>query len=218
MASPLALRRALASAVSSSKLASPVRSASVAPFLTPARSFNTDARMTRVDDDGSKAVDVDRTAPDRSVSRRRDRSLAPFSDVFDPFFPPRSFSQVLNLMDQLMEDPFQASRGGGSRRGWDVKEDDKALKLRVDRPGLSKEDVKVAVEQNTLIIRGEGGELEAGDRDEGSVRRYSGRIDLPPNLYKMDEIKAEMRNGVLKVVVPNAQEGERKDVLEVQVE
>lgn len=79
MASPLALRRALASAVSSSKLARPVRSASAAPFLTPARSFNTDAQMTRVDGDGSKAVDVDRTAPDRSVSRRRDRSVAPFS-------------------------------------------------------------------------------------------------------------------------------------------
>lgn len=88
--------------------------------------------------------------------------------MFDPFFPPRSLSQVLNLMDQLMEDPFQASSGGGSRRGWYVKEDDKALKLWIDMPGLSKEDVKVAVEQNTLIIRGEGGEPEAGDKEEGA--------------------------------------------------
>ncbi|XP_030538207.1 23.6 kDa heat shock protein, mitochondrial-like [Rhodamnia argentea] len=211
MASRLALRRALASAISGNKLASPVRSASVAPFMTGTRSFNTGIQVTRADE-GSEAVDVDRT-PDRSVSRRRDRSLAPFSDFFDPFAPTRSLSQVLNLMDQLMEDPLQAFRGG-SRRGWEVKEDDKALQLRIDMPGLSKGDVKVVVEQNTLIIRGEGGDPEAGE--EGR-RRYSGRIDLPPNVYKLDEIKAEMRNGVLKIVVPKAQEGERKDVLEVPV-
>lgn len=140
------------------------------------------------------------------------------SDVIDPFYPTKSLSQVLNLMDQLMEDPFQASRGftGGSRRGWDVKEDDKALQLRIDMPGLGKEDVKVAVDENTLIIRGEGGETEAGDEEGG--RRYSCRIDLPTKLYKVDEIKAEMRNGVLKVVVPKVQEGERKDALEVPVE
>lgn len=118
---------------------------------------------------------------------------------------------MLNLMDQLMEDPLQASRGG-SRRGWDVKEDDKALQLRIDMPGLSKDEVKVMVEQNTLIIRGEG-----ADAAEEGPRRYSGRIEMPPNLYKLDEIKAEMRNGVLKVVVPKAQEAERKDVLEVPV-
>ncbi|KAL3737979.1 hypothetical protein ACJRO7_019500 [Eucalyptus globulus] len=214
MASPLALRRALASAISSNKLSIPVRSATVA--LT--RSFNAETQMTRVDD-GSKAVDVDRT-PNRSVSRRRDHSLAPFSDAFDPFFPTRSLSQVLNLMDQLMEDPFQASCGfgGGSRRAWDVKEDDKALWLRIDMPGLSKEDVKVAVEQNTLIIRGEGGEPEVGGVEEGT-RRYSSRIDLPLDLYKLEEIKAEMKNGVLKVVVPKVQEAERKDdVMEVPVE
>ncbi|XP_018730058.2 23.6 kDa heat shock protein, mitochondrial isoform X1 [Eucalyptus grandis] len=215
MASPLALRRALASAISSNKLSIPVRSATVA--LT--RSFNTETQMTRVDD-GSKAVDVDQT-PDCSVSRRRDRSLAPFSDsdAFDPFFPTRSLSQVLNLMDQLMEDPFQASSGfgGGSRRAWDVKEDDKALRLRIDMPGLSKEDVKLAVEQNTLIIRGEGGEPEGGGDEEGA-RRYSSRIDLPLDLYKLEEIKAEMKNGVLKVVVPKLQEAERKDAMEVPVE
>ncbi|KAF8027070.1 hypothetical protein BT93_E0095 [Corymbia citriodora subsp. variegata] len=218
MASLLALRRALASAAFNDKLARTFRLASAAPFPTPTRSLNTDAQMTRVDD-GSKAVDVDRT-PDHSVSRRGDRSLARFSDAFDPFFPTRSLSQALNLMDQLMEDPFQASQGfsGGSRRGWDVKEDDKALLLRIDMPGLSKEDVKVAVEQNTLIIRGEGGELEAGGRDEEGARRYSGRIDLPQGLYRLEEIKAEMRNGVLKVVVPKVQEAERKDAVDVPVQ
>ncbi|KAK3434590.1 hypothetical protein EUGRSUZ_D02073 [Eucalyptus grandis] len=218
MASSLALRRAAAAAASSgvlSRLTNPVRAASVAPHAP--RSFNTSSQMRRYDEDDSD-VDVERRS-DRAVSRRREPGL--FSDVFDPFSPTRSLSQVLNLMDQFMESPFlAASRGmgaAGSRRGWDVKEDDSALYLRMDMPGLSREDVKVSVEQNTLTIKGEG-EKESEEEEEESGRRYSSRLDLPPNLYKLGEIKAEMKNGVLKVVVPKVKEEERKDVFQVKIE
>lgn len=96
-----------------------------------------------------------------------------------------------------------------------MKEDNDALFLRMDMPGLGKEDVKVSVEQNTLIIKGEG---EEESEDEESRRRYSSRLDLPQNLYKLGEIKAEMKNGVLRVVVPKAKEEERKDVFQVNIE
>lgn len=33
---------------------------------------------------------------------------------------------------------------------------------------------------------------------EESRRRYLSRVNLPPNLYKFKEIKAEMKNGVLR--------------------
>lgn len=117
-----------------------------------------------------------------------------------------------------MENPFvSASRGvgGGLRRGWDAKETDDALHLRVDMPGLGKEDVRVSVEQNTLIIKGEGGKEEG---EEESGRRYTSRIDLPEKLYRTDQIKAEMKNGVLKVLVPKVKEDERSDVLHINVE
>lgn len=146
-----------------------------------------------------------------------------FIDVFDPFSPTRSLSQVLNMMDQLMDNPYlSASRGigaGGARRGWDARETEDALLLRVDMPGLGKEDVKISVEQNTLTIRGEeGGAKEGEDEEEGGARRYSSRIDLPDKLYKIDQIKAEMKNGVLKVVVPKMKEEERSDVINIKVE
>ncbi|XVF51727.1 hypothetical protein PTKIN_Ptkin04bG0208200 [Pterospermum kingtungense] len=57
-----------------------------------------------------------------------------------------------------------------------------------------------------LIIRGEGGKKSEEDEKE-SERRYSSRLDLLPTIYKVDKIKAEMKIGVLKVVVPK---GERK--------
>lgn len=138
--------------------------------------------------------------------------------MLDPFSPTRSLSQVLNLMDQFMENPFVAASqglGAGSMRGWDVKEDENALYIRMDMPGVGKENVKVSVEQNTLTIKGEG---EKESEEEENRRKYSSRLDLPPNIYKLDSVRAEMKNGVLKVVVPKVKEEERKDVLEVKVE
>ncbi|KAJ9678967.1 hypothetical protein PVL29_021012 [Vitis rotundifolia] len=208
MASSLALRSLL-----SKSLHPNFRALATAPSVS--RSFNTNA--IRDYDDDERRLDVDRLS-DRSFSRRGDFAPSSFSDVFDPFSPTRSLSQVLNLMDHFMDNPFlSTSRGMGTgiRRSWDVKETDDALHLRVDMPGLSKEDVKVNVEQNTLTIQGEE---KNETEDEESRRRYSSRIDLPEKLYKTGEIKAEMNNGVLKIVVPKLKEEERTDVINVKVE
>ncbi|CBI24596.3 hypothetical protein VitviT2T_024706 [Vitis vinifera] len=208
MASSLALRSLL-----SKSLRPNFRALATAPSVS--RSFNTNA--IRDYDDDERRLDVDRLS-DRSFSRRGDFAPSSFSDVFDPFSPTRSLSQVLNLMDHFMDNPFlSTSRGMGTgiRRSWDVKETDDALHLRVDMPGLSKEDVKVSVEQNTLTIQGEE---KNETEDEESRRRYSSRIDLPEKLYKTGEIKAEMNKGVLKIVVPKLKEEERTDVINVKVE
>lgn len=142
-----------------------------------------------------------------------------YTDAFDPLFPKRSLSQVLNLMDQFLDNPFlpAASRGAGAsiaRRGFDVKEDENGLFICMDMPGLSKEDVKVIVEQNTLVIKGE----ESKEGDGSGRRRYSSRLELPSNLYKLDGIKGEMKNGVLKLMVPKVKEEEMKNVHEVKIE
>ncbi|XP_031478955.1 small heat shock protein, chloroplastic [Nymphaea colorata] len=180
------------------------------------RAFNTSAQVREreyAEDD--RNLDFDRR--ERAVDQRRGDGPSLFTDVFDPLFPQRSLSQVLNLMDQFIDNPLlAATRGatGGARRGWDVREDDDALHLRMDMPGLGKEHVKVYTEQNTLVIRG-----EAEPESEGEPgRKYSSRIDIPANLYKLDGIKAEMKNGVLKVKVPRVKEEERHDVVQVQID
>lgn len=54
---------------------------------------------------------------------------------------------------------------------------------------------------------------------QGRVRRrYSSRIEIPEKGYKLDQIKAEMKHGVLRVVIPKVQEEERGDVIEVQID
>ncbi|KAG7546245.1 HSP20-like chaperone [Arabidopsis suecica] len=209
MASSLALKRLLSSSIAS-------RSRSVLRPAVSSRLFNTNA-VRSYDDDGENrhGVDLDR----RSVPRRRGDF---FSDVFDPFSPTRSVSQVLNLMDQFMENPLlSATRGmgaSGARRGWDIKEKDDALYLRIDMPGLSREDVKLALEQDTLVIRGEGKyEDDGGEEGESGNWKFTSRIGLPEKIYKVDEIKAEMKNGVLKVVIPKMKEQERNDVRQIEI-
>ncbi|KZV51904.1 heat shock 22 kDa protein, mitochondrial [Dorcoceras hygrometricum] len=197
MASSLALKKLVSSGILSKSLR-PVR---VLAQPASSRLFNSNA--VREYDSDERDYDVDRKL-DRRV-------FSPFPDFFSPFSSRSSLSQILNMMDQFVESPVTSS----IRRNWDAKETAEGLHLRVDMPGLSKEEVKVSVEQSTLIIKGEA---KKESEDEETVQRYSSRIDLPEKLYKTNEIKAEMKNGVLKIFLPKIKEEERNDVISVNVE
>ncbi|CAM8980322.1 unnamed protein product [Rhodiola kirilowii] len=63
-----------------------------------------------------------------------------------------------------------------------------------------------------------------GEKASRRQRRKRARGGIPagltcrPNLYKLDGIKAEMKNGVLKVAVPKVKQEERTDAHHVQIE
>ncbi|EYU24955.1 hypothetical protein ABFS82_06G047300 [Erythranthe guttata] len=198
-AASLALKRLLSSGVLSRSL----RPARTVVQPASSRVFSTNAVREYESDDSDDGDVVGR--PDR-------RFFSPFSGVFDPFSRRSNLSQVLNMIDQYIESPVADS---GLRRNWDIKEADEGIHLRMDMPGLGKEDVKVSVEQNTLVIKGEGNK---DFEDDKAGPRYTSRIDLPDKIYKTDAIKAEMKNGVLKVFLPKIKEEERTDVFQVNVE
>ncbi|XP_044958120.1 26.2 kDa heat shock protein, mitochondrial-like [Hordeum vulgare subsp. vulgare] len=112
-----------------------------------------------------------------------------------------------------------SSTAGTSRLGrWVTKEDDGAVYLKVPMPGLTKEHVQVRADKNILVIKGEGQKQPWDGDDDSAVPRYNRRIELPADAYKMDKIKAEMKNGVLWVTLLKLKEEERKDVFHVKVE
>ncbi|KAK7276225.1 hypothetical protein RIF29_17362 [Crotalaria pallida] len=84
--------------------------------------------------------------------------------------------------------------------------------FRVNVPGFSKDEIKVQVEDgNILHIKGENEKeegvakdtvwhvAERGERVKGN--NFSRVIELPENV-KVDQIKAQVENGVLTVIVP----------------
>lgn len=82
--------------------------------------------------------------------------------------------------------------------------------FKINVPGFSKDEIKVQVEDgNILHIKGEGEKEEAQAKDtvwhvaERGTRKadFSRVIELPENV-KVDQIKAQVENGVLTVVVP----------------
>ncbi|XVE89099.1 hypothetical protein DITRI_Ditri19aG0123200 [Diplodiscus trichospermus] len=101
-----------------------------------------------------------------------------------------------------------------------VKKQDDSYKLRYDVPGLTKEDVKITIDEGVLTIKGEHREEEEeGSDDEhwsaSSYGYYNTSLVLPDDA-KVDDIKAELKDGVLSIIIPRIEQPKR-DVKEVQI-
>lgn len=123
--------------------------------------------------------------------------------------------QVSDNLNKLLEN-FSPSRLLGR-----VKENDKCYKLRYEVPGLSKNDLKITVEDGFLVITGECKE-EDGEFDDDKDGWYAQRYGyyntslLLPDDAKVDEIKAEVKDGLLYVTIPRT-EPKKRNVREVQI-
>lgn len=102
-----------------------------------------------------------------------------------------------------------------------VKEHDNLYKLQFEMPGVTKDEVKITVEDGFLVIRAEHKEEEEeGSDDERWSARSFGYYDTSlflPSDAKIGEIKAELNNGVLTVLIPRAEQ-KAKDVTEIKVQ
>ncbi|KAL3650211.1 hypothetical protein CASFOL_006614 [Castilleja foliolosa] len=134
---------------------------------------------------------------------RRSNVFDPFSlDIWDPFqdFP------ISNLPSSAARETTAVAN---ARIDW--KETPEAHVFNVDVPGLKKEEVKVEVEDGSILqISGERRkEMEEKSDTWHRVERSSGkflrRFRLPENA-KLDEVKAAMENGVLTVTVRGSEE------------
>lgn len=133
---------------------------------------------------------------------RRSNVFDPFSlDVWDPFdgFP---FNTVSTNAPSTSR---ETSAIANARIDW--KETPDAHVFKMDVPGLKKEEVKVEVEDGSILqISGERSREQEEKNDrwhrvERSSGKFLRRFRLPENA-KMDQVKAGMENGVLTVTVP----------------
>jgi HSP20 family protein len=87
----------------------------------------------------------------------------------------------------------------------DISETDKVIEITAELPGLEKKNVELNVTDNLLTIRGEKkNEREENNKDYHLVERsygsFSRSVELPSGV-KVEDITAEIANGVLKVTV-----------------
>ena len=124
------------------------------------------------------------------------------SNVFDDFFrmaPTRLFS----------DEPIPKI---------DVKEDEKAIYVKAEIPGLDEKDLDVTLKDNVLTISGEKKE-ETSEEDKDKNYRYCERrfgsfsrsIRMPEGI-KADSVKASYKNGVLDIELPKSESAKPKKI------
>jgi len=117
----------------------------------------------------------------------------------------------LSRMFESVLSPFQEGDGpAGWRPRMDLSETDDAYHLQMDLPGMTKEDIRIRMEDNRLRVSGERTE-EAAVEDEDHIRseRYFGsffRSVRVPTPVVEDEIEAHFADGVLTVDLPKVEE------------
>jgi len=119
---------------------------------------------------------------------------------------------------------FGSTSGGGLQQTWvppmEIKEKDGHLVVFADLPGIQKNDVKVEVNDDVLVIEGERKqEREEGQgrsyRSERSYGRFYRAIQLPDGA-KGDQARAEFNNGVLEVKIPVEQSKSNRRQIQIQ--
>ncbi len=126
---------------------------------------------------------------------------------FDPF---RSFESLARRMSEMFDEferGITVTPSDFSPRV-DISEDEKHLYVTVEIPGVNKEDVKVTInDDNILVIKGEKKrEFKTEDKERNFIRversygSFQRSFMLPDNVKK-DNVAAKFENGVLTITL-----------------
>jgi HSP20 family protein len=159
-------------------------------------------------------------ARDRSKNREENQSVEPQRKTgvtrFEPWHSFNPFSMMRRFtdeMDRVFEGfGFPAVERFGPFTGGeifspeiDMFERDGKLVISADLPGLNKDDIKVDVTENAVILEGER-KYEHEENQEGLYRSERGyghfRRQIPlPDGVKTDTAAANFKNGVLEITI-----------------
>jgi HSP20 family protein len=144
------------------------------------------------------------------VSFRRKRSESPVSRLFDLDRDLQDFFEDFSI-PMLREDEEHMFAPV-----CDVSETKNQYILKFDVPGVKKENIKIELEGNRLMVSGERKEekKEEGEKRYFSETRYGHftRTFTLPEQVDPKKVKADFKEGVLKVEVPKTEKSQRREI------
>lgn len=143
-----------------------------------------------------------------ALERSTRRGLSPFPEMLE----------LQRSLDRLFG--HSSFSGETTTAAWqpavDIFESDNEIVIKVELPEVKKDDVQVNLDDRTLTIRGER-RLEFDDQRDGYHRiertygKFARSFTVPPNISR-EGLKAIYKDGVLKVVLPKAEETKPRQI------
>jgi HSP20 family protein len=140
---------------------------------------------------------------------------------WEPF---REIENALRRFSPLYMPDHGVARDETAAKTWmplaNISESENEYLIKIELPDVKKEDVKIAVADGIITISGER-KLEREDKAENAIRVESmygafTRSFVLPDCVEANSIRAEAKDGVLRVHVPKAQT-KKSDPLAIEV-
>jgi len=143
-------------------------------------------------------------------------------EAMNPF---REISRLQRTLDRMFGEfmsPYE--QGYGSAYSEDplvfsppcnLEETDKHFLFSFDLPGISKDQIKIEVKDNQLVISGERKEETREKTARHATERFYGsfqRVFSLPSAVDAEKVQANYKDGVLRIAVPKAAESKSKPI------
>ena len=135
---------------------------------------------------------------------------------------PFDFEKMRREMDRLWDSFFEERprRRPEKEREWlpslDVSETKSDIVVKAEVPGMDPKDIDISLSNGVLNIKGQK-KQEREEKEENyhlverSYGAFARSVQLPCEV-KTDKINASYRNGVLKVILPKAEEAKTREI------
>lgn len=141
---------------------------------------------------------------------RQWQAINPFDTVRDVMN--RMVDSVFEPLSRIAAQPIKIP-GQGFQPSVDVIEEDEDVRIEVEAPGMSPDELSVTLGQDSVIVRGEkkieetqAKGLQRRERAYGPFRRV---IPLPADVDR-DKVEARFKNGVLTIILPKTHEAAKR--------
>jgi len=134
--------------------------------------------------------------------------------------PMREVSRLQRRLDRMFDEMMSPEMMRGEMIGYvppcDVSETNTHYLLSFDLPGVSKDDVRIELRDNQLMVSGERREEhEVREGTQRTQERYYGafqRVIALPIATEPEKIEANYENGVLQIAIPKVEAAKPKQV------